>query len=132
MNQGDIMMGMTQEEIDAAFAAGLAPDQIQQMMDQRAQAEALRDTPTPGMRGNYRVQSAANPLEHLSASLNRGIGARRVKDTNQRIEEALANMGQNRQTAAQGAARAMGQLQQQVPGAQVPGPFTPPPRFRSA
>jgi len=52
------------------------------LQEQLAQAIALRDTAAPGMRGEGgRVQTAANPLEHLATGMNRMRGYRDEQQT---------------------------------------------------
>lgn len=53
------------------MALGVIPDQQNLLKDQMAEASALRQNSRAGpqMRGNARVQTAANPLEFLASYL---------------------------------------------------------------
>lgn len=61
-NQDD----MSEEDIQKLVAMGVIPDKQAILQRQIAQAQGLRDQPMPEMRGNGRVNVAANPLEFLA------------------------------------------------------------------
>lgn len=58
------------------FAELMAPygPREKEIERQQAYADQLRDTKAPEMRGNARIQTAANPLEFLGASAQRTVG----------------------------------------------------------
>jgi hypothetical protein len=62
---------VSEEELLQLMGLGVIPDQQNLLKDQMAEANALRDKSRAGpqMRGNSRVQTAANPLEFLSSYL---------------------------------------------------------------
>lgn len=70
---------LTDEQIQELIALGALPDQQAAIQQQLEQAQYLRDQAmqAPQMRGNGRVQTAANPLEFLAAGLQ---GYRANKD----------------------------------------------------
>ena len=63
--QGDI----TDEELDKIAGLGIIPDKQSALDRQMKTAEALRYNNMPEMRGNSRIQTAANPLEFLASGI---------------------------------------------------------------
>lgn len=60
---------MSDEELQQLIALGVIPDKQDALSQQMKIAEQLRYHNKPEMRGNGRVQTAANPLEFLFAGL---------------------------------------------------------------
>ena len=60
---------MSEEELQQLMALGIIPDQQALLEKQRTLAEQLRYRNAPEMRGNARVQTAANPLEFLVSGI---------------------------------------------------------------
>ena len=75
--------GMSPEQIEQLIALGIIPEQQDQLNQQYASADALRNKATPEMRGNGRVMVAANPLEPIGVGMQRYAGQRDAK----RIQE---------------------------------------------
>lgn len=68
---------VSEEELMQLMALGVIPDQQNLLKEQMAEATALRSKSQAGpeMRGNSRVQTAANPLEFVASYLgNRKAG----------------------------------------------------------
>jgi len=59
------------------------------LKEQMAQAQALRDVPAPEMRGNGRVQTAANPLEFIGRGIQQYRQGKEVRD----LREGVRNPG---------------------------------------
>jgi hypothetical protein len=68
---------LSDEELQQLIELGIIPEQTSSLDKQIATAEALRYGAGPEMRGNGRVQTAANPLEFLAHGLQ---GYRAGKD----------------------------------------------------
>lgn len=70
---------MSDEDIQELIALGVIPEEQQALAGQLERANALRDRAMAGpeMRGNSRIQTAANPLEFLVSGLQ---GYRAGKD----------------------------------------------------
>jgi hypothetical protein len=62
---------MSDEDIQQLMALGIIPEKQQALQGQFERANMLRDQAmqAPQMRGNYRVQTAANPLEFLASGM---------------------------------------------------------------
>lgn len=60
--------GLSEEEIQHLMELGVIPSKQTLLQQQMDRANALRDTEGPQMRGNNRVQTAANPLEFAVAA----------------------------------------------------------------
>lgn len=63
--------------------------EMDSLKEQMAQAQALRGTPTPEGRDSGRVYTAANPLEHIGAGIQRYRAGKEVRD----LREGVRNPG---------------------------------------
>lgn len=84
---------MSDEDIQALIELGIIPEQQQALQGQLEQAQLLRDKSLAGpeMRGNHRVQTAANPLEFLVSGIQ---GYRAGKDIKSLQEQQAALLRQ--------------------------------------
>lgn len=83
------MDDMSDEELQQLIALGIIPDK-QGMLDQQIKtAEALRYGSTPEMRGNSRVQTAANPLEFLVAGIEGHRAGKKLDELRKSQEDLL-------------------------------------------
>lgn len=97
-NAGIDVTGMTQEEIDQLIALGIIPAQITQGEADIERAQLLQDTPTPQGRTVRNIYTAANPLEHIGAGMQRYRG----QQDEARVRETIDKLRQQ-QTAGRGA-----------------------------
>lgn len=84
----DMSGEMSEEEIQQLIALGIIPDKQSDIKDQIAQAQALRQK-VPEMRGNGRVQVAANPLEFLGQGIQNYKAGKTIEDLRKKQEELL-------------------------------------------
>lgn len=73
---------LSDEEVNMLISLGIVPDKSKSLDDQLASAQALRADAMhgPEMRGNYRVQTAANPLEFLAKGIQGYRAGKDIKD----------------------------------------------------
>lgn len=91
---------LSDEDIQKLVAAGMVPEEIEALQKQLVQAQMLRGTPMPEMRGNGRVQTAANPMEFIGAGLQQYAGKRRADAAQSQIDALRKQQLQARQLFA--------------------------------
>lgn len=107
-------------DLDSLMQTGVSEEELQQLMQQMSVANALRgNVQQPEMRGNGRVQTAANPLEFIGAGLQALAAKREAQKAQQRISGLQQAQGAGRKQIAD---RLYGkQLRQYDPGMQALG-----------
>lgn len=70
---------LTEEELNQIVGLGVLPEKQSALDRQMKTAEALRYGAGPEMRGNSRVQTAANPLEFLASGIDRYQGGKELE-----------------------------------------------------
>ncbi len=78
---------LSDEDLAKLVELGLIPEQQAQLAKQMQQAQMLQQRPGPEMRGNGRVQTAANPLEFIGAGLQQYAGIRKEKDLQKKLDD---------------------------------------------
>jgi len=78
----------------------LAPMGEQQAQQTQQQAQMLQQRPGPEMRGNGRVQTAANPLEFVGAGLQQYAGIRKERQAAEQLDALRKQQIQGRQLYA--------------------------------
>lgn len=91
---------LSDADVEQLIAAGMAPAEIESLQKQLQQAQMLQRTPMPEMRGNSRVQTAANPLEFLGAGMQQYAGMRQGQAAQQQMDALKKQQLQARQLFA--------------------------------
>lgn len=91
---------LSDADIEKLVAAGMVPEEIDALQKQLTQAQMLQGTQMPEMRGNGRVQTAANPLEFIGAGLQQYAGKRRGDAAQAQIDALRKQQLQARQLFA--------------------------------
>lgn len=94
------MSELSDEDVQQLVAAGMVPEEIEALQKQLAQAQMLQGTQMPGMRGNGRVMTAANPLEFVGAGLQQYAGKRQAGAAQGKIDDLRKQQLQARQLFA--------------------------------
>lgn len=121
-------LGVEYKDAQEAVYAGRYQDEMAQLDEQMGYAEGLRSTAGPEGRAAGRVYVAANPLEHLSAVLDRRRGGKEVGRLN---DERTAAMDKRDQASTAIALAEMNARQNALRGsnaAPVQGPPQPSPQ----
>lgn len=71
---------LTEEEIAQLMELGIIDDQMSTLDKQMSMAQSIRDRPGPEMRGNHRVQTAANPLEFVGQGIQQYKANKQLED----------------------------------------------------
>lgn len=87
---------LTDEQIRQLMELGIIPDQQSALQDQMRMAQELRYNNAPEMRGNGRVQTAANPLEFLAAGMQSYKAGKELEEIKKRQAELLDKQVQGR------------------------------------
>jgi hypothetical protein len=88
---------LSDDDINLLISLGVMPDKSKSLDEQLATAQGLRADAMKGpeMRGNYRVQTAANPLEFLAKGIQGYKAGKQIDDLRGQQDVLL-----NQQTAA--------------------------------
>ncbi len=78
---------LSDEDIAQLIQLGVIPEEQAALLKQQQQAQMLQQRPGPEMRGNGRVQTAANPLEFIGAGLQQYAGMRKEKQATGKLDE---------------------------------------------
>lgn len=89
---------LSEEEIQQLIQLGIIPEQQGILAQQIAQANALRNSPGPEMRGNGRIQTAANPLEFLAKGMQEYKTTKELKELRKQQQDALQEQVRGRRT----------------------------------
>lgn len=73
------MDDFTPEQLQALIELGLAPEEMEALQQQMAQAEALRSSELPQGQMAGRVFVAPNPLQYLATGVDRYKGAKQMQ-----------------------------------------------------
>lgn len=76
----DEMPEMTPEMLQQLMEMGVMPDQLDDIKQQMATAQGIRDREGPQGRGMGRIYQAANPLEHIADFMQKRKAAGEIKD----------------------------------------------------
>ena len=76
--------GLTEEQLQQLIELGVIPDEQGYLAEQMQQANAVRNMAGPEMRGNGRVQVAANPLEFLGQGIQKYQAGNDLKEIGQK------------------------------------------------
>lgn len=94
------MQDMSDEDLAQIVGMGGNADQQEMLKKQLANAQALQGRPMPEMRGNGRVQTAANPMEFVGNLMQQYAGQRREKDAMSKIDALQKQQTMGRQLYA--------------------------------
>jgi hypothetical protein len=97
---------MSEDLLNALASTPEDQAMLEGLLEQRAQAEALRDTTLPEMRGGGgRVQTAANPLEFLATGIKQYRGAKKAKELEGEVGATRKTIGGKQGTYTKEAAK---------------------------
>lgn len=91
---------LSDEDLAKLVELGMIPEEQAQLAKQMQQAQMLQQGAGPEMRGNGRVQTAANPLEFGAQLLKQYAGQRREKDLMSKMDALQKQQLQGRQLYA--------------------------------
>lgn len=92
---------LSDEDLAKLVELGAIPEQQAALAKQMQQARMLQQQAGPEMRGNSRVQTAANPLEFLGTGLQQYAGMRQGKETQAKLDALQKQQMMGRQLYAQ-------------------------------
>lgn len=91
---------LSDEDLAKLVAMGAIPEEQAALAKQIQQAQMLQQRAGPEMRGNGRVQTAANPLEFVGAGLQQYAGMRKEKAAQAQMDALRKQQMQGRQLYA--------------------------------
>lgn len=109
---------MDEAMIQALVELGAIPEEQALLMRQADQGLAMQGAPTPQGMSVGGTYVASSPLEHLSAALQRGLGAKKQQGAEEAFRGTLGKQTQGRQGYADALMRLL-RGQQQEPQAAV-------------
>lgn len=87
--------GLSEEQLQQLIELGVIPDQQDALSEQYMQANAVRNSAGPEVRGNGRVMVAANPLEFLASGVQKYQAGKDIQEIGKKREDLM-----DKQTAA--------------------------------
>lgn len=91
---------LSDEDLQKIIAMGGIPEEQAALQKQLEQARLLQGTPLPEMRGNGRVQTAANPMETIGALIQQYAGMKKGRELESKADALRKQQMQGRQLFA--------------------------------